>query len=194
MAYDNANEVKGSVVNDEQSAWFESEGLIRYSISGDESGDLVETRRGPVVALGPRDDEFVWAPNPNDTAYPGKPLREMSMDDYNDFMYRWYEEAVRHGVVRCANCGRPIRDDTVEDLPDVDTWDAIFIEKELVAWMVVHFDCKKLLPKKIKGVHPFDLLPADPPAYDLSRVSVPIREPNENHNSASPMTLENEEE
>ncbi len=184
-----------SVVNEEQRAWFEKEGLIRYSISGDESGEIVETTRGPVVALGPRDDDFVWVPIPDDTAYPGKPLREMDMDDFNDFMYRWLEEAVRHGVVRCANCGRPIRDDVAEDLPDRDTWDAIFIEKELVAWMVVHFDCKKLLAKKIKGVHPFDLSPVDPPVYDLSHASVPVREAvNDNHDSASQPTLKNNEE
>lgn len=181
-------------MNDEQQVWFETEGLIRFSISGDESGEIVETSRGPVVALGPRDDDFVWVPSPDDTGYPGKLLREMTMDDYNDFMYRWLEEAVRHGVVRCANCGRPIRDDTVDDLPDADTWDAIFIEKELVAWMVVHFDCKKLLAKKIKGVHPFDLSPTDPPAYDLSHVSVPTREPTENSNSASYEALRNEQE
>lgn len=179
-------------MNDEQQAWFEAEGLMRYSISGDESGDIVEMSRGPVVALGPRDDEFVWVPNPDETAYPGKPHRGMNMDEFNDFMYRWLEEAVRHGVVRCANCGRPIRDDVPEDLPDIDTWDAIFIEKELVAWMVVHFDCKKLLAKKIKGIHPFDLSPSAPPAYDLSHVSVPNREANENHDSDSSATLENE--
>ena len=177
------------MVNDEQRAWFESEGLMRQSISGDEAGEIVEISKGPVVALGPNDDDFVWAPNPDEVAYPGKPLREMSMDDYNDFMYRWLEEAVRHSVVRCANCGRSIRDD--DDLPDADTWDAIFIEKELVAWMVVHFDCKKLLAKKIKGIHPFDLSPADPPTYDLSHVSVPSREAGENHNSASGDTQKN---
>jgi len=68
--------------------------------------------------------------------------------------------------VRCANCGKPIL--AGDDLPDPDTWDAIFIEKELVAWMVVHFDCKKWLAKKLKGMHPFDLSPSCPPLYDLS--------------------------
>lgn len=172
------------MVNEEQRAWFEKEGLVRYSISGDESGEIVETSRGPVVALGPSDDDFAWVPIPDFTAYPGKPLCEMDMDDFNDFMYRWLEEAVRHGVIRCANCGRAIHDDNDVDLPDADTWDAIFIEKELVAWMVVHFDCKKLLAKKIKGVHPFDLSPANPPAYDLTHVSVPTREATNNHDSA----------
>lgn len=168
-------------MNDEQRQWFETEGLMRYSVSGDESGEVVEICRGPVVALGPTDSDFVLAPLPDTVSYPGKPLAQMSMDDYNDFMYRWFEEAVRHGAVRCANCGRLIFPD--DDLPDADTWDAIFIEKELVAWMAVHFDCKKLLAKKIKGIHPFDLSPGEPPRYDLSHAHVPGRGASENNHS-----------
>src|SRR5262249_49219121 len=107
--------------------------------------------------------------------YPGKSLRDMSLDDYNIFIYRWLEAAVRSGAVRCAHCGRMILDD-YQDLPDRDTWDAILIEKELVAWMVVHFDCKKPLPKKVKARHLFELAPRDPPTYDLSEVHVPPEE------------------
>ncbi|WIG57844.1 MAG: hypothetical protein OJF49_000589 [Ktedonobacterales bacterium] len=152
--------------------WFEREGLLRYSAFGDGTNDVVEDERMPLTALGPHDDDFVLAPNPDHTDYPGKPMREMSMEEYNTFMYRWFEAAVHAGDIRCVNCGKLIRDD--DDLPDADTWDAIFIEKELVAWMVVHFDCKKQLPKKLKGMHPFELNPRDPPVYDLSRADVPI--------------------
>jgi len=60
-----------------------------------------------------------------------------------------------------------------DDLPDAETWDAILIEKELVAWMAVHFDCKKWLAKKIKGMHPFDLCPRGAPYYDLSGAQLP---------------------
>ncbi|MGH2485885.1 MAG: hypothetical protein ACRDHE_07735, partial [Ktedonobacterales bacterium] len=55
--------------------------------------------------------------------------------------------------------------------PDLETWDAIFVEKELVAWMVVHFDCKRWLAKKLKGVNPYELGCAEPPTFDLSAVA-----------------------
>lgn len=158
-------------MDSELSAWFEAEGLLRYTITGDEYGDVVELVRGPLVALGARDDEFVEAPHPDTTGFQGKPLREMSMEEYNQFLFLWLEQAVIAGDVRCANCGKRIL--SGDDLPDPDTWDAIFIEKEIVAWMLVHFDCKRWLAKKLKGVHPFDLEPREPPHYDLSRIEVP---------------------
>jgi len=151
--------------------WFEREGLLRYAVTADESGEVIEDVRPPLVALGPRDDEFAVAPNPDRLGWPGKPLAEMSMDDYNVFVYRWLEAAVASGDLRCANCGKRIVDG--DDLPDAETWDAILIEKELVAWMAVHFDCKKWLAKKIKGMHPFDLCPRGAPYYDLSGAQLP---------------------
>jgi len=151
-------------------AWFESEGLMRYAVQADADGEVIETWRPPLLWLGGRDEDFVLVPNPDRLGYPGKPLREMAMADFNVFLYRWIEAAVRAGVVRCASCGRQIQDG--DDLPDAETWDAIFIEKEIVAWMVVHFDCKKLLPKKLKGLHPFELHPGPPPHFDLSGLGV----------------------
>jgi hypothetical protein len=156
-------------------AWFDREGMTRTTVAADERGGVLEDVRPPVVALGPRDEDFVWAPLPERQGYPGKPLLEMSVEEYNDFLYRWLEAAVRAGDVQCAHCGRLILDD-YQDLPDRDTWDAILIEQELVAWMVVHFDCKKPLPKKLKGMHPFDLAPRDSPTYDLSAVVMPPAE------------------
>lgn len=158
-------------MDDKLRTWFEAEGLLRYAVSGDEQGEVVELSRAPMVAFGPRDDDFVEAPNPDTTGFQGKPLREMVMEEYNQFLYLWLEQAVAAAEVRCANCGKRILPG--DDLPDPDTWDALFIEKELVAWMLVHFDCKRWLAKKLKGVHPFDLEPREPPRYDLSRVEVP---------------------
>lgn len=144
--------------------WFEQEGMMRYAIQGDEHGEITELACAPVVALGPSDADFVWAPNPDAQGYPGPPLREMTIEDYNAFLFRWFEQAVTAGAVRCANCGKQIL--AGGDLPDADTWDAIMIEKEIVAWMLVHFDCKKWLAKKIKGLHPFELTPGEPARYD----------------------------
>ena len=152
--------------------WFEREGLMRRAVSADERGEISEILSGPLVALGPRDDDFVSAPAPEETGYP-LPLRAMSMDDYNNFMYRWFEAAAHADALRCANCGRLICD--ADDLPDPETWDAIFIEKELVAWMVAHFDCKRWLAKKLKGVTPYELTPRQAPRLDLRGVALPER-------------------
>jgi hypothetical protein len=93
----------------------------------------------------------------------------MTLDDYNVFLYRWIETAVRQGLFTCAHCGKLILDG--DDLPDADTWDAIFVEKELVAWMAVHFDCKRWLAKKLKGMQPFELSASPPPSLDLSALA-----------------------
>jgi len=150
-------------------AWFDGEGLIRYSIVGDESGEVDELTRGPLVALGPGDDDFVSAPHPADNHWPGPPLDQMTLDDYNVFMFRWFEAAVEAGLARCAHCGKRIL--AGDDLPDPDTWDALFIEKELVAWMLAHFDCKRWLAKRLKGLQPFELSAGAAPTFDLSHLT-----------------------
>ena len=146
--------------------WFAGEGLVRYSVSASEDGEVVERAHPPLVALGPRDDDFALPPHPDRLHYEGKPLHEMNLQDYNAFIFRWLEAAVRAGDARCANCGRVLRDEP--DLPPTDTWDAIFVEKDLVAWMLVHFDCKRWLSKKLKGVQAFDLYPRATPDYRLA--------------------------
>lgn len=154
-------------MDDDLLEWFDREGLVRYAGFGEPDGSVIELARGPLVALGPHDEDYYLAPHPDRMSYPIKPLRAMGMEDYQAFMLSWFEHAVRAGAVRCANCDRPILQ-TTEDMADADTWDAIFIEKELVAWMLCHFDCKKQLPRQLKGRHPFELSPPPPPRYDLS--------------------------
>jgi len=168
--YAPALEATAPALTPDLAGWFEAEGLMRYAIVGDEAGDVREVARGPMVACGPADDDFALAPHPDSTGYPGKPLREMTLDDYNVFLFRWLEAAVTAGDMRCARCGKRML--AGDDLPDPDTWDAIFIEKELVAWMLVHFDCKRWLAKKLKGMTPFDLAPHAPHTYDLSHLAL----------------------
>jgi hypothetical protein len=172
------HEERAATLDDQElRALFAAEGLLRVMVVGDESGELVEQERGPLVRLGPGDDDFVLPPNPDATGYPGRKLREMDLDGYNIFLYRWLEAAVRAGDVRCAYCGKLVYEPPEgEDLPDADTWDAIFVEKELVAWMALHFDCKRWLSKKLKGMHPFDLSPRPAPIYDLSTLDPALTE------------------
>jgi hypothetical protein len=154
-------------VDDDLMRWFEAEGLVRYAAYGEPDGTVSESARGPLVALGPHDADFRLAPHPDRLGYRVKPLAAMTLDDYQAFMLSWFEHAIRAGDLRCANCDKPIQP-TTPDMPDAETWDAIFIEKELVAWMVCHFDCKRLLPRQLKGRHPFELAPGAAPVYDLS--------------------------
>lgn len=149
--------------------WFAAEGLVRYSAYANEDGKVIETAHPPLVALGPRDDDFVSPPHPDILRYAGKRLHEMRLQDYNEFLFKWFEAALAAGDVHCANCGRALRD--APDLPPTDTWDAIFIEKDLVAWMLVHFDCKRWLAKKLTGVQTFDLTPRETPHYPLAKLA-----------------------
>jgi hypothetical protein len=155
------------VVETDLLRWFDGEGLVRYAAYGEPDGDAAEVARGPLVALGPRDDDFYLAPDPAPQGYRVKRLAEMTLDDYQAFILSWLERAIRAGDVRCASCGRAILE-TTPDMADTDTWDAIFVEKELVAWMVVHFDCKKALARQLRGRHPFELETRPAPVYDLS--------------------------
>jgi hypothetical protein len=158
-------------------ALFAAEGLLRCMALGDESGEVIEAECGPLVLLGPSDADAVLPPNPDRLGYPGERMAHMTLDQYNVFLYRYFEAAVRAGDVCCAYCGKPIREaEEGEDLPDAETWDAIFIEKELVAWMVLHFDCKRWIGKKLKGMHPFELTPRAAPRYDLSTLDRTLTE------------------
>lgn len=98
----------------------------------------------------------------------------MTLDDYHVFLYRWLEASARAGDLRCVYCGKTLRDD--DDLADEETWDAFLIEKELVAWMAAHFDCKRWIAKKLKGMHPFELPAREPPIYDLSTLDPALTE------------------
>lgn len=153
---------------------FESEGLLRARIVVEVDGRISEEERAPLVLLGPKDDDAYLPPNPIAAGYPGKPLAQMTLDDYHVFLYRWLEAAARAEDLRCVYCGKALRDD--DDLTDEETWDAILIEKELVAWMAAHFDCKRWIAKKLKGMHPFELPAREPPIYDLSSLDPALTE------------------
>jgi hypothetical protein len=155
-------------------ALFAAEGLLRARILAEPGGRILEEERPPLVLLGPGDDDAYLPPSPTATGYPGKPLAHMTLDDYHVFLYRWLEAAARAGDLRCVYCGKILRDD--DDLADEETWDAFLIEKELAAWMAAHFDCKRWIAKKLKGMHPFELPAREPSIYDLSSLDPALTE------------------
>jgi hypothetical protein len=162
------------MLDERLNALFEAEGLLRARIIAEPDGRIVEEERSPLILLGPEDADAYLPPSPAMTGYPGKPLMRMSLDDYHVFLYRWFEAAARAGDLRCVYCGTYLRD--ADDLSDEETWDAFLIEKDLVAWMAAHFDCKRWIAKKLKGMHPFELPAREPPVYDLSSLDPALTE------------------
>jgi hypothetical protein len=155
-------------------ALFQTDGLLRARIVAEPDGRVMQEERPPLLLLGPSDDDAYLPPNPEIAGYPGKSLAQMTLDDYHVFLYRWFEAAARAGDLCCVYCGKTLRDD--DDLSDEETWDAFLIEKELVAWMAAHFDCKRWIAKKLKGMHPFELPAREPPNYDLSSLDPSLTE------------------
>ena len=88
--------------------WFAAEGLVRYSVSAGEDGEYIERAHPPLVALGPRDEDFVLPPHPDILRYAGKRLHEMRLQDYNEFLFRWFEAALQRGA---DALGLPVRRD-----------------------------------------------------------------------------------
>lgn len=144
-------------------AWFGAQGVCRYALEGDEHGDIIEIVAPPVLLLGPGDGDARACPHPDRLGYPVKPLAAMTLDDFHVFLVRWFTRAVEAGICRCLVCKQPVT--TEPEAP----WDGIFIDKELVAWIVIHFDCKRGLAREIKGRHPFELAPRPPEPFDVTR-------------------------
>ncbi len=151
-------------VDEDLLAWCERHNLVRYAAEGDDAGEIVEVVAPPVLLLGPGGDDVRALPNPDALGYPVKRLGEMSLDDYHLFVLRWLTRAVDAGLCRCMVCRQSVRNDA----PD-EPWDGIFVDKELVCWLIIHFDCKRGLAREFKGRHPFELTPRPPESFDVSR-------------------------
>ena len=152
------------------SAWFDAQGLIRYSVTGEATGEVIEQTRGPLVAMGPSDEDFVRRATPRRESL----AWQAALGDEHGRLQCLHVSLAGslggRGNIRCAHCGKRIL--AGDDLPDADTWDALFVEKESVAWMLAHFDCKRWLAKRLKGLQPFELSTNPAPTFDLSTLSL----------------------
>jgi len=142
--------------------WFMAHGLCRTAVEGDAVGEIIEVVAPPVLLLGRGAEHVRACPNPDRLGYPEKPLAAMALDDYHIFLLRYLSRAVEAGACQCFVCRKPINDD-----PAV-PWDGIFIDKELVCWLIIHFDCKRGLAREFKGFHPFELSALPPASFDVS--------------------------
>ena len=144
--------------------WFLARGLCRVAIEADVTGEIREVIAPPVLLLGRGAGDVRAAPHPDHLGYPVRRLAEMTLDDYHLFILRWFTRAVEADLCSCFVCRKPVRNDD-----PAAPWDGIFIEKELVAWLIMHFDCKRYLAREFKGYHPFELAARPPEAFDVSR-------------------------
>jgi hypothetical protein len=145
-------------------AWFGERGLCRVALECDEEGEIIERVAPPVLLLGPESADVRACPHPDQLGYPVKKLAEMALNDYHIFLLRWFTRAVEAGLCTCMVCKKPIYNDRPEE-----PWDGIFVEKELVGWLIIHFDCKRGLAREYKGRHPFELAPLPPEMLDVTR-------------------------
>ena len=143
-------------------AWFLEHGLCRVAVEGDAEGEIVEVVAPPVLLLGRAADQVRVCPNPDALHYPEKPLAAMTLDDYHIFVLRYLTRAVQARLCTCFVCRRPVRDDD-----PAAPWDGIFVDKEIVCWLIIHFDCKRGLAREFKGYHPFELVALPPEPFDV---------------------------
>jgi hypothetical protein len=143
--------------------WFEQQHLLRMRVVAEDAEQIVEEMRAPMVLLSAREEDARAAPNPDALGYPEKRLSEMTLNDFHVFILRWATRAVDAGLVRCFACNETLRNNDL-DVP----WDGIFTSEDLVAWLFIHFDCKRLLKRELKGRDPFELHPQPPEVFDVS--------------------------
>ena len=143
--------------------WFEQQHLLRMRVVAEDAEHIAEEMRAPMVLLSAREEDARAAPNPDALGYPEKRLSEMTLNDFHGFMLRWATRAVDAGLARCFACDETLRNNDL-DVP----WDGIFTSEDLVAWLFIHFDCKRLLQRELKGRSPFDLHPRPPEVFDVS--------------------------
>jgi hypothetical protein len=154
---------KNALVDEDLLRWFEQQHLLRTLVVAEDEEHITEVMRAPMLLLSAREDDVRAAPNPDTLGYPEKRLSDMTLNDFHMFILRWATRAVDAGLVRCFACDEVLRNHDL-DVP----WDGIFTSEDLVAWLFIHFDCKRLLSRELKGRSPFELHPRPPEMFDVS--------------------------
>ncbi|HEY7350017.1 MAG TPA: hypothetical protein VH599_16990 [Ktedonobacterales bacterium] len=155
--------IERALVDADLMRWFDEQHLLRTMVIAEDAEHITEIARPPMVFLSARDHDARAAPNPDTLGYPEKRLSEMTLNDFHVFLLRWATRAIDAGLVRCFVCHEPLRNHDL-DVP----WDGIFLSEHLVAWLFIHFDCKRGLQREIKGRNPFELSPRPPEVFDVS--------------------------
>jgi hypothetical protein len=146
-------------------AWFAREGLLLQDVlsaaDDPEHDEIKVSMKAPVIALSRAHDDFRECPDPVLFGYPEDSLDWMALEDFHQFVYRWFERAVQVGMGRCFVCNKTL--DMSEERP----WDAVFVSTDMFCWLLVHFDCKRYLNRDLKGRNPFEVTATPPEFFDL---------------------------
>lgn len=146
-------------------AWFAREGLLLHDIAiaaDDPQHDEVRvTIKAPVVALSRAASDFRECPDPVLFGYPETSLDMMTLQDFHQFVYQWFQRAVAAGMGRCFVCNKQLNTGTEQP------WDAVFISSEWHCWLLVHYDCKRYLNRDLKGRNPFEVATQPPELFDM---------------------------
>jgi hypothetical protein len=146
-------------------AWFAREGLLLSNVitaADDPQHDEIKvTVRAPIIALSRASTDFRECPDPVLFGYPESSLEMMTLDDFHQFVYQWFERAVAAGMARCFVCNKSL------DMSGEKPWDALFVTNEWHCWLLAHFDCKRYLNRDLKGRNPFEVTTNPPEFFDL---------------------------
>ncbi len=146
-------------------SWFAREGFLLQDVvivADDPEHDEIKVAiKAPIVALSRYHEDFRECPDPVLFGYPENCLEMMNIDDFHQFVYRWFERAVEASMGRCFVCNK------VLDMGDEHPWDAVFVTQEWYCWLLVHFDCKRYLNRDLKGRNPFEVTTHAPEFFDL---------------------------
>ena len=145
--------------------WFAREGLLLQSVVANtddpEDYECKVVIRAPVIALSRHFEDFRECLDPVLFGYPADCLQMMDLEDFNQFVAQWFEQAVAAGLGRCFVCNKRLEPDGEKP------WDAVFVNKEWYCWLLVHFDCKRYLSRDLKGRNPFEVSLKQPELFDL---------------------------
>ena len=146
-------------------AWFAREGLLLHDVTlgaDDPRHDEIKvTVKAPVVALSRASSDFRECPDPVLFGYPESSLDLMTLKDFHQFVYQWFQRAVAADMGRCFVCNKAL------DMGTEKPWDAVFITSEWLCWLLVHYDCKRYLNRDLKGRHPFEITARPPEFFDM---------------------------
>lgn len=143
--------------------WFAREGLLLQNVTASDPDDseVKVVVRAPIIALSRYYDDFRECLDPVLFGYPCDCLEMMNLDDFNQFVLQWFEQAIAAGMGRCFVCNK------VLDLSGEKPWDAVFVSKDFYCWLLVHFDCKRYLNRDLKGRDPFEVPLQQPEFFNM---------------------------
>lgn len=146
-------------------SWFAREGLLLQDVVtaavDPEHDEIKVSLKAPIIALSRAHHDFRECPDPVLFGYPASSLDMMTLEDFHQFVYQWFERAVEAGMGRCFVCNKVL--DTGNEKP----WDAVFVTTGLYCWLLVHFECKRYLSRDLKGRNPFEVTTQPPEFFDL---------------------------